>query len=392
MEVTKNGDFITWIVVITNNGGATNTNVKFQDNLAAGLAYQSYTIGPPVKGTFNMSNGLWTIGNQASGVSYQIAIKYKVIDITQATQESGVFGFLLSGLVSGDNLDPNDIDNNITDFVEITTCAPSAGAENDLNSCLCGSVADNDTACTHGETEWRLEIGTLVNLDPSFTLDPVTGAYNAMGKILNRYEGASFQYSIWCTPQGGSALQTSGPATVTFPPEFPVEFTDKLEILTGVDLGYAKHTALDGTEVTFKLGWVIVTEDSGTGDLIFTYPNGTTTVVNLGSITMPGYTVYPTVVNANIVLSAATLRNFTKVNDSGGANINITLPDPATLSLGTNKTYEWTFKRINLYDTGSIALTPGNFKTIDGDASYAFSPNDYTSVTIFTDGVNWFLK
>lgn len=119
MEVTKNGDFIYWPITINNEGPNANTNVKVQDYMAPGLAYQSYTLGPPAKGTFNIGTGLWTVGTHNVGITYVLTIKYKVVDITQATQESGVYGFALNAVVSGDNIDPNDINNTLSDFVEI---------------------------------------------------------------------------------------------------------------------------------------------------------------------------------------------------------------------------------------------------------------------------------
>lgn len=355
MDVTKNGDIINWLITITNNGPSANTNVKVQDSIAPGLIYQSYTIGPPEKGTFNMSTGLWTVGTHNVGVSYTILIKYRVVDISLATAESDAYGFALSAVISGDNIDPNDINNTKTAFVGITTCAPSAGAVNDIPACLCGTVAANDTPCTHGTTQYRITVGSLVNLDPSFTLDIVTGEYNAMGKILDPFEPASFTYSIWCIV-GLDELQTSGPATVEIPALFAAAFTDTLV-------------------------------DNGDGTITHTSVAGVITIFNIGNVG----TVYPSVIVANVTLTILTLRNFTKIDDSGYVDIQIVLPDPATLGLAANKTYTWTFKRINLFDGGSITLVPDNFKTIDGQASYVFPGNDYTSITIWTDGVNYWI-
>lgn len=392
MEVTKNGDKIYWPITVSNTGVSANTNVEVQITIPPGLVIETYSTN---KGNLNKTTGLWTIGSQNIGTTYQNTVTFKVIDISLATEESGLFGFELVAVVSGDNIDPNSINNTKTAFIEITTCPPSAGAENDLNACMCGDVSENDTPCTHGTTEYRLSLGSLVNLHADFTLDVATGKYNAMGMILNPFEPASFTYSIWCTPQGGAALQTAGPATVEIPALFPTTFTDSLVILdeeTAPGLGFAKHTALDGSTTTFPLGWTTVVEDSGTGNLIFTYPDGNTVTVNLGSVTNPGQTVFPSVISGNITLTNLTMCNFHKINDSGGATIGIVIPDPATLGLAANRTHTWTFNRINVRDTGSITLTPDNFKTINGQASFVFSVNDYASVTLWTDGVNYFIS
>lgn len=385
MEVTKNGDPIYWTLTASNNGIFPEPNAKVQITIPAGLIIETYDAE---KGTLNKTTGLWTVGGVNVGASYNNVVKFKVVDISLATTESGVFGFELIAVMSGDNIDPNSINNTKTAFIEVTNCPPSAGANNDEDACLCGSVAHNDTPCTHGTTQYILTLGSLVNLDPSFTIDPVTGNYNAYGKILNPYEPAQFTYSIWCTPSGGSPLQTSGPAVVILPALLNAAYTDKVEDLGN---GFMRHTALNGAVVEWPKGWTVVSEDSGTGKLIFTYPDGTTYEVDLGSVVNPGLTVFPTVIDANITLTNLTLRNFHKVDDSGGAVIGIVLPDPATLGFAANRTQAWTFKRINNHDSGSITLTPDNTKTIDGAASYVFPSANKTSITVWTDGINYFI-
>lgn len=385
MEVTKNGDKVYWTLYAVNNGINPEPNAKVQITIPPGLIIETYTAD---KGTLNKTTGLWTVGGVNVGTSYKNIVTFKVTDISLATEESGLFGFELLAEMTGDNIDPNSSNNTKTGFIEITNCPPSAGAVNDLNACFCGSVAYNDTPCTHGTTKYKLTLGSLVNIDPAFTLDEATGEYNVNGMILNPYEPAEFTYSIWCATTDGE-LQTSGLATVTFPALLSSSYTD-----TVVDLGngYMKHTAMDGAEVQWPKGWTTVAENSGTGELVFTYPDGDTYTVDLGSVNNPGFTVFPSVITANLALTNLTLRNYTKINDSSGAVINIILPDPATLGLDPNKTFTWTFKRVNVHDTGSITLTPDNLKTIDGTASYVFPSNDFSSVTIWTDGTNWFIS
>jgi uncharacterized repeat protein (TIGR01451 family) len=380
--VTKNGDEINWVITVKNDGPFDNTGVYAQDTIPPGLAYKTWSAE---KGDFNMSNGKWTVGNVPVGKSYKLTITYKVTDITLATEESGVFGFYNSAQVFGDNIDPNSINNTVDNFVEITTCPPAAGAVGDPASCLCGSVAINDTPCSHGTTEYRLTVGSKVNLHADFDIE-TDGSYNAMGMVLNPYEDASFTYSIWCIV-GGDEFQTSGPATVVIPALWPASFTDSL-----VDNGDGTmtHTALDGTVTTFNKGWTTIDEDSGTGDLIIGYPDGTTKTIEISNLLNPGQTVFPSVITSNIAITNLTLRNFTKINDSGGANISIVIPDPATLGLDTDRTFTWTFKRVNAWDSGQITITPDNLKKIDGLASITFPNNDFVSITLWTDGVNYF--
>lgn len=353
MEVTKNGDKVYWTLIAANNGIHPEPNASIQITIPAGLIIETYSAE---KGTLNKTTGLWTVGGINVGTSYKNIVTFKVTDISLATEESGIFGFELVAVMSGDNVDPNSINNTKTDFVELTNCPPAAGAVDDLNACYCGSVADNDTKCSHGTTEYRIGLGSLINLHESFGINSATGAYNANGKILDLFEQASFTYTIWCIVNG-TPYEISGPATVTFPPLLSAANTDQL--IDNED-GSFTHIALDGTETIF---WVD-----------------------------PPLTIYPTVVVSNVTLTNLTLKNFTKIDDSGYVDIEIELPDPSTLGLEENTTREWTFKRINAFDGGSIALTPGGSILIDGQASYTFPENDYTSVTIWTDGEDWFIS
>lgn len=387
--VTKVGDLIYWTITITNNGPHTNTGVYVIDELPAGLEYKSYTAS---KGTFNKNDGKWTVGVHNVGATHTLKLVYRVIDISEGVEypeSSGVYGFLNKATVYGDNIDPNDADNNLEFFTEITTCTPAGGANNDTSACLCGSVAGNDTPCSHGTTQYRIKIGSLTNLDATFVLN-TDGSYNANGKILNPFEDASFEYSMWCIV-GDDEYEVSGPATVVIPALLHADSTDSV---TDNGDGTFTHKSLNGTEVTWNAGWTTVVEDDGAKTITFTYPDATVVVVDISDwfSAADELSVYPSVITSNVALTNLTMKNYHKIDDSGYVDINIVLPDPATLGLSANTTKRWTFKRINDYDTGSITLTPDNSKKIDDEISYVFPGNDKLSVSLWTDGTDYFIE
>lgn len=208
--VSQNGDIIRWEIPVTNNGAQTDTNVTVTGALPAGVVY---TTHDPVAGTtFTPATPEWVIPTLAPGVSKTLVVYTQVTNITLAP-------FVWTLVVDGDNGDSVAANNTLVLTVEASTCptcTPSAGAVNDPNACICGNVLDNDTVCSNGTTEVRLD--SVTNLDPLFTIG-IDGSYNAAGFILDPFAVATFTYSIWCIV-GLAEFETSGPAIATIPALF----------------------------------------------------------------------------------------------------------------------------------------------------------------------------
>lgn len=357
MEVSKIGDKITWNISFTNNGPEVERNAKLTDTLPAGLAYVTHSIS---KGTFDKNTGVATIGYMAVGETVTLKLTYIVEDIGEAVEYpegSGEMGFLNTVVVSGDNVDPNNVNNTTSQFTAITTCPPSAGALGNASACLCGDLSIKDTLCDRGITEYRIKPASRNNIGAGFSIN-VDGTYNALGFILNPYEAASFEYSIWCIV-GDDEFETSGPALVVIPALFGEDATD--ELVDNEDGTYT-HTALDGTSVTFS-------------------------VFSAETISTPAITAPST------TLLAGTLKNNYLINDGDGAAKIITLPLPSALGLSPGTTFNVTFKRVNDYVLpGSITLAAPVGTSIDQASTYVFPPNNKSSVTLFTDGTLWYIK
>ena len=150
--VTKNGDIVELLIPIRNDSPYADTNVQVQFTIPTGLVIHTYSVLSN-GGSFNATTKLWSIGGLAAHELTQIALNLKVTDITQAD-------FTVTGLVTSTN-DPSS--STITFLIETTTCTPAAGANPDNSGCLCIDVSLNDTRCSHGITEWRLNLLSLVN-------------------------------------------------------------------------------------------------------------------------------------------------------------------------------------------------------------------------------------
>ena len=150
--VTKNGDIVELIIPIRNDSSYGDTNVQVQFTIPTGLIIHNFSVLSN-GGSFNTSTKLWTIGSLAAHELTKLTLSLKVTDITEAN-------FNVTGTVTSTN-DPTS--SSIGFIIETTTCTPSAGANPDNSGCLCLDVSTNDTRCSHGITEWRLNLLSLVN-------------------------------------------------------------------------------------------------------------------------------------------------------------------------------------------------------------------------------------
>ncbi|GAB3814530.1 hypothetical protein GCM10028895_07720 [Pontibacter rugosus] len=103
----KNGDLVTYTVVVKNNGPSTATNVIVTDKLPASLTFNSYTAtnGSAV---YDASTGYWTVGSLANGASATLTLNATInrsdVITTTASQTHAEYDN-----VSGNNRASNSI-------------------------------------------------------------------------------------------------------------------------------------------------------------------------------------------------------------------------------------------------------------------------------------------
>ena len=106
------GDVITWTIVVTNNGPDEAKDVYVVDKLPSGLDYQS---SEATKGSYDVTTGIWTIGQLSSGstVSLEITTLVKISNVN----------ILNIAVVNSTTYDPNPDNNNANNT---TNVSPSA--------------------------------------------------------------------------------------------------------------------------------------------------------------------------------------------------------------------------------------------------------------------------
>lgn len=201
--ITQNGDIVQSNFSIKNNSIYADSNVQVQFTIPTGLVLHNYSVLSN-GGSFNTTTKLWSIGNLNGLETTQIVLFLKVVDITLAP-------FTVSGTVTSQN-DPTP--SSIANIIETTTCPPSAGANPDTSGCLCGSVATNDTVCTSGTTEWRLNIPSITNSTSPYTWNELTGQYAFIPD--DNSLPITFTYDLYCVKGVSEYLiQQSVPVTIT---------------------------------------------------------------------------------------------------------------------------------------------------------------------------------
>ena len=209
-NIAYNGNITTWWIPATNLSALTATGVVSTLTIdpANGLKVITWET---TNGTFNKTTGVWTIGTLSPGTTVWLKLVTEVIDI-------GLAPFELTYVLSGNNIDPNNVNNTGTQQLTSVVGAATAAAIGDFNACNCVDVTTNDIPCNVGVTEWRLNVPSLTNISSHYW-DQTTG--KGRFNLLNPFENGSFTYTIWCDT-GSGFVQTSGPATVTISAMFDV--------------------------------------------------------------------------------------------------------------------------------------------------------------------------
>uniref|UniRef100_UPI0037DC6BC1 DUF11 domain-containing protein n=1 Tax=Methanobrevibacter smithii TaxID=2173 RepID=UPI0037DC6BC1 len=96
------GDEITYTIIVRNNGQDNSTNIKVSEILADNFKFISANAS---KGYYNLTNGIWAVGNLTNNETAKLVITVKIIKT----------GFIQNNVsVNGTGYDPNLTNNNAT--------------------------------------------------------------------------------------------------------------------------------------------------------------------------------------------------------------------------------------------------------------------------------------
>lgn len=213
-SVTKNGDLIRWEIPLVNNGSSVDTNIVVSGTLPTGIALNSSVV-PSGTSLTTGSPYQWTVPSLNVGEANKkiLVIYTKVTDIFEAP-------FTWTWTVSSDNTDPVASNNTLILTVEATTCPPTASGSDQF---VCGCVSlSSDTPCSHCDTEWRLDMGSISNLNVvDWDQDTGTGSFTHDDPT----QDGTIEYNIHCVNcADASEYNVSGPHVLTLPALFDADF------------------------------------------------------------------------------------------------------------------------------------------------------------------------
>lgn len=127
------GSQVIFEVVVTNNGPQNNTGVQVTDILPSGYNFIGFTVST---GTYNTSNGIWTVGNLASGDS-------ETLQIVASVNNTGVYTNTAE-VTASDLPDPDSTPNNGVaaedDYAEAATVPVQPSADLSLTKTVNNSA------------------------------------------------------------------------------------------------------------------------------------------------------------------------------------------------------------------------------------------------------------
>ncbi len=183
MSYFQNGDKYFYSIVVTNNSSYTDTNVTTViAALPAGITYDHVEH---TQGTYDTGTRTWFIASMPGKSTTTLRLWVTVTNVALGP-------FTITGTTTGTLVDPNMGDNAFSLTASASECTPDAGGVADTTSCLCIDVAANDTECTYGITEYRLNPLSVVNgtmqywdeltgkggFTPTDPTLPITGTYD----------------------------------------------------------------------------------------------------------------------------------------------------------------------------------------------------------------------
>ena len=254
MSYTQNGDKFIYAIKVKNESSYTDTNiVTVIDALPAGIAYDSHSN---TQGTFVPGTLTWTIPSLPGKTETYLYLRVTVTNILDGP-------FEIEYTATGTLTDSNLINNTTTLIAAASECSPAGGGNPDTG-CACIDVSANDTKCTLGVTEWRLnELSVINGVLVSWNTLTGKGQFTHIDPTLNIVG----TYDLWCVV-GVDEFQVSCNVTFTISPIIDDKntFDHKIYPLEFSDLSLADIAVLTAQHPTLTLSdycWIVLRNADG---------------------------------------------------------------------------------------------------------------------------------
>ncbi|MDU8928721.1 OmpA family protein, partial [Alisedimentitalea sp. MJ-SS2] len=260
------GDTVTYLITVTNNGAAQATNVSLSDSLPSGLTATANN-GTTLTGTYTAGTGVWSIGTLANGASATLTL--------EGTVDAGQGGSTITNTTtaaSGDQPDPGTTGDDLSESVVVS---------NDIDA------IDDTPSPINGAAGGSIP-NVVVNDTLNGTLDPVIGTDVTVNEVGLAQDGVT-TLGLDVTPAAGSITldSTSGVLTVA------VGTTAGSYIYTYEICDVLNPSNCDTAEVTIvvEAAPIVANDDDFSGAPVDTFTGGATESVlvndTLGGVLVP---------------------------------------------------------------------------------------------------------
>jgi len=339
----REGDTVTFTVIVTNSGDADATGIMVADPLPAGLTYSIPTL---TQGTFDPGAGVWTVGTVPGGATATMLLDGEV--------DAGTTGQTITNSVSISALDQTDLDN--TDNSASVNMTITNAPITDLGLVL---TLDNPTPGEGAPVDFQL---TVTNNGPT----PATSI------LVTDLIPAGLTFSDATTTSGtyddGTGIWDIG--------DLAVGISVELALTATTDLGTAGLTFVNSAAIT-DVDQDDTQSDNDSGSVQLT--------VQGLDLQLAAEVDNPTPMGGDVVNFTITLSNLASVLATG-INVQTALPDGTTLlaataDQGTFDQATGTWQVGSLAGSGVVALV----LQTRVDAIFASEPLDQTAAITAVD-------
>lgn len=198
MNYNQNGDQFYYNITVRNDSAYTDSNIALTiASIPAGISFVRSEL---TQGSYNPVTRVWSIPSLPGKTVTSMKLWFEVLNTTLGP-------FTINYSMTGTLIDNSPSNNSGSLTATQTICTPDAGGNPDITSCLCIDVSSNDTSCTFGSTEWRLNPLTLVNGELQYwDEDTGQGGFTPIDPTLN----ITGTYDLWCVRGVEQFLKSSG--------------------------------------------------------------------------------------------------------------------------------------------------------------------------------------
>ncbi len=355
------GNNVKFTITVSNAGPNIGSTLIVTDLLPTGLTYVSHTT---TAGTYNTSNGIWSIGSLAVGATQTLALTASGTTVGTWTN---------TATVASDNTDSNSANNSASASVTVTSTAPgSFDAYEPTGYTDADAIAGNAKIKTHIASNTGLCVsgGPCTLTIAAFNSGRTAFASGFTGpvkvEVVNAAAGSCSTYASLATVAGVAIDSSTGKGTVTLPAVGNAYANARIRIsYSGVVSCSSDNFAIRPNALA---NISVLDQDWQTAYTTGTFRTLDNTVATDGNVHKAGQPF-------TIVATAANAQGTTTTNYSGSPSANLTaclLPAaPTACALGTLAPGTWSASSGVVTSTTATYSEVGAFKMKLVDTTFA---------------------